>query len=311
MTFLLISTVFLVGLVSAQTSITLEELRRVSKKTAPGNEKMETKKAVNGEIPKETGKNVATGNNQTEFLAEGSYSKMDKPFIFVARDSETLKMIGSMIGEFEPVGEIDFKTYAVVAAFSGEKETGGYSVSIKMTDGKCVIQDVAPVHGAIVTEALTKPFAVVKVKLEEEASMSVSAGETWTSGMERYEVVEGTFEYSGGFLGISRKFDLDGEIYAMRHGDLFSLVLSISEKSGVTNRRLFETVSGTLNEEKPSIRRVEAAELYDRPHPPLVVTVKFEGGQLLLEMKPGKRDYVVSDGFEGKGTVTAELRPAG
>ena len=64
--------------------------------------------------------------------------------------------------------EVDFSEEMVVAVFSGEKPTGGYSIEITQVEpgeDKVTIffEEVSPERGQPVTEALTQPFHIVKV----------------------------------------------------------------------------------------------------------------------------------------------------
>ncbi len=283
--------------VSGQRSITLEELRNMKKENSP-------KPAPTPE-PAEPS---PTEGTKTTFIADGSFSKVEKPFVFVARDRETYLMLGSLIGDFNADKEIDYDKYAVVAAFSGAKDTGGYSVSITMRDGICEIEDVAPVHGAIVTEAITYPFSMVLVPVEEQDPLELATDDTWKQSMDLYDVSSGEFEFSGGFIGMTKKFGISGTVGVLRNGPHVSFFFELYEEGEDPVRKLLETGSGLLDEKMPEIRRLEAGDLIDRPHPPLKVDAKFTGNRIEMEFIPGTRDYVVNDGFEGKGKLTAVKR---
>jgi hypothetical protein len=63
---------------------------------------------------------------------------------------------------------VDFSRYSVVAIFAGERPTGGWSIRIKsveQTERTCVVsyEVKGPPRGAIVTQAITHPYAVVQV----------------------------------------------------------------------------------------------------------------------------------------------------
>ena len=107
--------------------------------------------------------------------------------------------------------------------------------------------------------------------------------------------------------GISRKFDVRGTISTIKHGEYITMLFDISEDAADAVRKMNDAGSGMVNGEKPTIRRLEGGNLIDRPHPPLEVRTVFEENRLVLDFEPGKRGYVVSDGFEGKGHVEAEI----
>ena len=64
--------------------------------------------------------------------------------------------------------EVDFSEEMVIAIFSGEKPTGGYSIEItkvELDEDEVTIffEEVSPEPGQPVTEALTQPFHIVKI----------------------------------------------------------------------------------------------------------------------------------------------------
>ena len=274
--------------VTAQKSISLEELRRMNKKKAAEKKRNQSMK-------------------KPEIIAEGAYSGVSEPFILIARDKETFAAIKDLIDDFDYSNEIDFTKQAVVAAFSGEKTTGGYSVSVRMQDGKCLIEDIAPPHGAIVTEALTQPYTVVAIPAEEEDQISLDLGSVWESGIRSYAVRKGEFEFSGGFIGTTTKFKVKGQVSVMRYDRLATVIFDMHEDAAEPKRFMKDVGSGLITNEKPIISRIEGGNFIDRPHPPLQVSGKITDRKLSLTFTPGKRGYVVSDGYEGRGFIEAEL----
>ncbi|NNE66888.1 MAG: protease complex subunit PrcB family protein [Pyrinomonadaceae bacterium] len=291
---ILIALGFLSTFACAQKSLTLEELRNMKKKTEKPKEG-----ALKSRASTDSGKGA-------DIVSEGSYSKVDKPFIFVVRDAETYKLLGDLIGDFKP-GDVDFEKNAIVAAFSGEKMTGGYAVSIKLVDGVCVIGDVAPAHGAIVTEALTRPFALVSVPIEEEGSLAISADETWTASMDDYRVVKGEFSFTGGFIGLTRKYGVEGILSVSRFGEFVTISFDVKGTGDEASRKMRDIGSGKMDEKMPELLRIEGGNLIDRPHPPLQVDTDFGENVVKMKFTPGKRPYIVNDGFEGKGWLEAKL----
>lgn len=83
-----------------------------------------------------------------------------------------------MSGSIPPkaLPSVDFQTEMIVAVFSGEKMTGGYGVEItKIEEARqkrvltVTIRDSKPPADAIVTQALTQPFHIVKLEKVELA----------------------------------------------------------------------------------------------------------------------------------------------
>lgn len=302
--FVLFSLVFLVvSCVFAQKSITLEELRKMNKKANV--EKPKNKNIPEPEIAKPiTGKVVSV--KETETLAEGSQSKLTEPFIYIVRTQGDFENLKNLIDGFSTDKKIDFKKQAVIAAFAGTKSTGGYSVSITETEGQPNVAIKNPPEDAIVTQALTSPYKVSVIPIDEENSLKVIASEEFQYQMKTYKVTASEFEFSGGFLGMHKKFQAEGIIKVMKSGNYITFAFNLWGKGKESNRKLFEMASGNLREDSANISRVEGGNFINKPHPPWNVSVKFSENKLLMEFRPGKRDYVVSDGYEGRGSLMAE-----
>ena len=70
------------------------------------------------------------------------------------------------------VPEIDFEKYQMITAFMGMKNTGGYEIkisSILVRDDSYLVNltYTSPGKDCMVTEALTSPFAMVKIERQE------------------------------------------------------------------------------------------------------------------------------------------------
>lgn len=89
--------VIALGAVSAQKSLTLEELRKMSK----------PKPTPNANPTPGVGDSTSM-TKKSSLVSEGSYSKVEKPFIFIVRDADTYAHLDNMIGDFEPT-EVDFE----------------------------------------------------------------------------------------------------------------------------------------------------------------------------------------------------------
>src|SRR5256885_9485503 len=64
-------------------------------------------------------------------LAEGFHSKITKPFVAVVRDAETYAALTRLDENLPKLDADFFKESVAVAAFLGERNTGGYSVEIR------------------------------------------------------------------------------------------------------------------------------------------------------------------------------------
>lgn len=257
----------------------------------------------NKPIPREE----TAGGERIKELATGSNALIDRPFIYVARTDETYRTLQKLVPGLPPAAEIDFSKSAVVAAFAGEKNTGGYRVIFEESAGQITPQVKSPPPDAIVTEALTMPYAVALVSVGEEESLSVNLQENWSRAVAGYRITGGEFEYSGGFVGKEVKFRPRGTIRILRSDEYTTLFFNLESANTAASRKTSDVASGTLNGDRLILPRLEAADLIERPHPPFIVTGRLvPEGKLTLEFRPGKRAYPVNDGFEGRGQLTAE-----
>jgi uncharacterized protein (DUF885 family) len=80
-------------------------------------------------------------------------------------------------GSSAPMPEVNFNTRAVLIAYQGRKNTGGYNISIAeiRRDGATLVVRVdeqAPKPGDFVTEALTSPFVAVSIPRPPEGTVA-------------------------------------------------------------------------------------------------------------------------------------------
>ncbi len=296
----------MVSCVIAQRSITLEELRNMKKNTT---EVKEEKKDAKTKVPKDMEAPIKPGMevslDEAETLAEGSQSNMEKPFIFVARTKEDYAMLKKLITGFSSEKEIDFNKQAVIAAFAGTKNTGGYSISIYQMQGRTNVIVKKPSEDAMVTQVLTQPYKVAVVSIEEQASLDLAISEEFQDEITTYKVTSGEFEFSGGFIGRQHTFAPQGTIGVMKSGDYVTFAFNLTGKGDDSERKLSEMASGKMKKGSANINRLEAGNFIDLPHPPLDVTAQMKDNKLSMKFEPGKRNYVVNDGYEGRGRLEA------
>lgn len=92
-----------------------------------------------------------------------------------ASDAETYRRLWSqLVGTGEPP-EVDFTRESVVFLLAGQRSTGGYSVEPRAArvEGQTLVVDAhvrTPGTDAMVTQALTSPYAVIAVRRENPFS---------------------------------------------------------------------------------------------------------------------------------------------
>ena len=247
--------------------------------------------------------NDKSSDSRIKVLAEGSYGAAETPFIFVARSTETYAELRQIVENLPPVAEIDFSRAAVVAAFAGTKNTGGYSVAVRNANGKFTVDVVEPPPGAITTDALTMPFVVAQVLVEEENPLSLEASADWKNAMQMYKVVAGDFESSGGFAGQLKKFKAEGKIGVLRFGDYATLVFNLLGKGADKNLKLTEIASGTIKNGAFYLARLDAGSFSAGPKPPLKVSGIIADNKLSAALEP--LPTRIADGFQVSGTIEA------
>ncbi len=276
-----------IGCVSAQTNKRKTTKNSNSKASKPMNNKSNVK-ATDGKI---------------KVIAEDAYGTIETPFVFVARSKETYAQLQMFVENLPPDSEIDFGKMAVIAAFAGTKNTGGYSISIRQTIDKIVVEVIEPPKDAMTTDALTMPFQVALVPVEEEKSLPLEVSANWKSAVQTYKITSGEFESSGGFAGTLKKFSAEGTIGVLSFGDYATLIFNLSGKGANKNMRLTETASGVMKEGKINLERLDAGSFSEGPKPPLKVSGTLSGGKLSLMFEP--LPTKIADGFQASGKIEA------
>lgn len=269
------------------------------KRTLPatGNKIRETK-------PPEIAPDDGDGAN-AKTLAEGFYSAVTTPFVFVARTQKEFVQLRKLVKNL-PNQAIDFDRTAIVAAFAGEKNTGGYSLEIAESAGAVSIKTGAPPPDAMVMQVITAPYKIVLVNVERENGLNLDLSSDFTKTAKNYRVASGTFESSGGTAGARKKFAAHGAISVLSFGEYVTFRFALTGKGKESGRKLNETISGAIAADgKINIARVEAADFIERPHRFMTATGALSKNKLSLIFVPGKRDSSVSDGFSGGGKLEA------
>lgn len=235
-------------------------------------------------------------------IAEGSYSSVEKPFVFVARSSETYARLQKLV-ENLTVANIDFTKTAVVAAFAGTKPTGGFSVSILKTTDKLKIDVSAPPRDAMVTQALTSPFKVVLASIESAENLRLDVSSNWKNSFQTYKVSKGEFEFSDGITGRGTKFNASGTINVISFENLATLSFNLSGKGTEKSRILSDSASGSLSTGKLNLARLSAGSFAQNPKPPVKVFGTVSKNKLSLTFEPLSTN--VADGFQVSGKIDA------
>lgn len=251
-----------------------------------------TEEAVNGEI---------------KVLAEGAYGKITAAFVAVARDAETYAAVRELVGNLPQLNADFFQKNLVVAAFLGQRNTGGYGVEITRTaNNRLRVSSRTPPKGAMTTQALTAPFKIVSAPLDETRPLSVEIDAAWNSETRPYRVASGEFTTGGGFAGRFEKLQLSGEIRVIRLGPLATLVFDVKGTGGAKARLLMDAATGKVAANGQLGGAVaDPGSLVDVPRSALAVKGGFTANEDKLSLTFESLPSNVSDGYGGQGKLEA------
>lgn len=247
-------------------------------------------------------------SNEIKELAAGGYGSVRESFIFVARDAETYANLKKLNDQLPELGADFFKSNAVVAAFLGERRSGGYSVRIERGAGGLLrVSEKTPPKGAMVTMALTAPFQIVSVGVRDESPLALELDATWQEAARPYRVDAGEFTRMGGFAGRLERSQLKGDIRIMRHAQLATLLLALQGTGGAEGAHaLQETASGTVAPDGTlTLTRLDPGSFVPPPRHPLRARGNFSDNESRLSLTFEITQAKVNDGYGGQGKLEA------
>lgn len=248
-----------------------------------------------------------TPTGDLKILAQGSNSSITNPFVAIARDSDTYSAIRRLDGNLPQLDDEFFKTRLVVAAFLGERNTGGYSVEVTSdAGGQIRIVERKPGKDMMVTQAITSPFKVVSVSVTGVKPLSVWFDDAWRKQMRAYRLTNGTFTMTGGIIGVSETFGLQGELKIMREGMLATFAFELVSSGAGKARNLTEVATGQLQVDGMVINKMSSGSLVNPPSSGLKTMATFMSGSGKLSLSFNSLPSMVADGFVGRGTAEAE-----
>jgi len=258
--------------------------------TPIGEDKVETK--VSGEIKE---------------LAAGGYSSIRESFIIVARDAQTYALLKELNERLPEFGADFFKSNAVIAAFLGQRRSGGYSVRITREGARGLrVAEKSPPKDAMVTMALAAPFQIVSVAIGGESSLALELDATWQAVARPYKVEAGEFTRTGGFAGRPEKSPLKGDIRIMRHAQLATLFFALQGTGTEGAHSLQDIATGRVMPEGGlTLALLDPGSFVPPPRHPLRVQGKFGDGENTLSLTLEIIGVKVNDGYGGQGTLNA------
>lgn len=257
------------------------------------------------EKPVKTEGPVKTGGGP-ETLVAGGHSQVREPFVFVARDAQAYKELRRLAGELPELRDEFFRANAVVAAFLGQRRSGGYAVEItREGDGALRVSEKSPPKGAMTTMALTAPYHVVSYATPEENPVRLSLGAAWQQAARPYRVVLGEFTMMGGFAGVRELFNVTGTLGLMRYQDLATVLFDLGGDDANRPRVLSDAASGKVNADKLTLT-VDPGTFILPPRRRMTAEVTLGAGENKLHFTLDGMQAAVADGFGGRGQFDAE-----
>ncbi len=241
-------------------------------------------------------------------LASGGYSSIKESFIVVARDAETYNRLRRLHDQLPQPEANFFKSNAVIAAYLGQRSSGGYSVQIARdaASGHWRIAEKSPGKDAITTMALTSAFRIVAVAVDEEMPLALDLDATWREAARPYKVSAGEFTRMGGFAGRRLHSKVAGEIRIMRHAELATAFFALEGTNEEGKVALQDVATGAVASEGAlTFTRLDPGWFVPPPRYPLRARGQFTEGEAKLSLTLEVMEAKVSDGYGGQGKLEA------
>jgi hypothetical protein len=256
-------------------------------------------------------------NSRTELkvIAEGFQSSITKPFIAIIRDADTYEALRRAAGNL-PDTSVDFNSHILIAAFLGERNTGGYSVEMAIEVGGSFdtsgparpyirIKEKTPEKGTMVPQLITYPFKVVSLEVNPTVGVLIAPDSPWQQPMQHYLVTGGSFTMTGGIAGRIEQFKPQGNLWIMRLRNLATIMFMVFSPDKRPTGMLADFATGVVDADSSiKINRMSADTFVDAPNSGLKAMVKSVGeGKLLVSLT--SLPLMVADGYNGMGTIEA------
>lgn len=240
-------------------------------------------------------------------LGEGWQSRVDDAFVAVARDAETYAQLRELAGQLPEMSADFFMTNVVVAAFLGRRNTGGYAVRMMgAPNGVIRLAESKPTKDMMVTQSITTPFKVVSVPLTNRQPLWLEMEGEWKTMTRPFRVSTGDFHVTGGFIGSTDDFRLEGEIGIMRQGKLATLAFDLKATGETKTRALKDVATGVAQPDGGlKITRMTGGTLVSPPPTALRADGKFNDGENNLTLTFESLPSNIADGYQGRGKLEA------
>jgi hypothetical protein len=244
-------------------------------------------------------------SGEMKVLAAGFHSAVQNTFVAVIRDAEAYAQLRKLSPELPKLEVEFFQSRAVVAAFLGERNTGGYDIEIAVDGTGVRVTEKMPGKGMMVPQVITAPYKIVSFRAPGTSPVLVLYPAS-TNAMQSYSVRSGEFTNGGGFAGKIEHYGLEGKVEVIRQNNLVTLNFFLKNAGETNEHLLFETVTGVADSHGAlTIKKISAGTLVSIPNGGLEAKGQFsnENTRLSLEFNPGPSQFV--DGYGGGGVIEA------
>ena len=244
---------------------------------------------------------------ELKVLAEGFHSSINHPFVAVARDADPYAALRNLAGNLPKLDSDFFKSNVVVAAFLGERNTGGYSVEISLEgSGGIRLVEHKPGKGMMVPQVITSPFKIVSFPVVGTMPVVVAFEGGWEARLQSYHVTSGTFTNSGGFAGTVEKYPLEGKVSVMREDSLATFSFLLKNAGEKNEHLLFATATGIVESDGAiTIKKLSAFTFVSNPNSGLQARAKFTNHDTRLLLEFSSLPSMIADGYGGSGSIEA------
>jgi hypothetical protein len=212
-----------------------------------------------------------TQTGALKIVAEDFHSPITQPFVAVVRDTDTYAALIKLDRNLPKLDAEFFQTNFVVAAFLGERNTGGYSVDINRDDSGAIrIEEKKPGKDMMVTQVITSPFKLVSGQGNPTIGVSLILGEVWSTAASHYRITNSQFTMSGGIAGVREQFELEGEMGMLRSSNLATFAIVVKGSGAASNHVLTDTTTAIVDRKgQILIKKMSAGTLV---YPPIMVS---------------------------------------
>ena len=237
-----------------------------------------------------------------KILAQGIQSRIQRAFVAVVRDAQTYGELRKAEPQLPKLDGEFFESNVAVAAFLGERNTGGYRVEITRESGRILVTEKKPGKSAMVAQMITSPFELVSVPASGASPIAVAYPDSSNFAKQSYHVTAGSFTNSGGLARRVENYGLEGKVDVIREGNLATFSFFLKNAGETNEHLLLESVTGLIKSGSAiTVKKMSAWTLVSVPNSGLEATGEFANHDTRLLLKFSPRPSLTVDGYYAGG----------